>query len=299
MGACPRLENLLEGVHGPDRTWRRRSDSADGPVVELNAGPLLLPERGAVLLLHDITHDEELAQFQRELVSTFSHELRSPLSNIDAVADLLLTGSEPEKTERWRELLDLLKQQSRRLAGLAERTLDVARLDDGRWRLEPRPLPAILTVQEAAGRWRVVLTGHTLNVEAGPQAGWVWADEVAVNTVLDNLIDNAAKYSPAGTTITIQVTEDEAGFVTFGVADQGPGIAPADRARVFQRFRRGDASDSQRVYGYGLGLYVAQRLVQAMGGRIWVEAAPHGGSRFVFTLPVRQGESSEAPDRRG
>ncbi len=205
------------------------------------------------------------------------------------MADLLLAGSEPERNGRWREMLELLKQQSHRLAGLAERTLDVARLDDGRWRLEPRPLPAARTAEEALERWRLGLPGHMLCLEAAADAGWVWADEVAVNTVLDNLIDNAAKYSPPGTTIKVCVGAGEPGFVAFAVEDQGPGIAPEQRSRVFQRFRRGDASDSQRVYGYGLGLYVSERLVQAMGGRIWVEPGPVAGSRFVFTLPVREG----------
>ncbi len=288
-GTCARLERLLAGADGQERGWRRRPNGETGPVLKLSAGPLLQPERGAVVLLHDVTREEELAQFQRELVATFSHELRSPLANIDAVADLLLAGREPEHNSRWREMLELLKQQSRRLAGLAERTLDVARLDDGRWRLEPRPLPAGRTGEDAIDRWRLALPGHHLCLEADPAAGWVWADEVAVNTVLDNLVDNAAKYSPAGTTITVQVQAADGDFVSFAVIDQGQGIAPEERTRVFQRFRRGNATDSQRVYGYGLGLYVSERLVQAMGGRIWVEPGPLGGSQFVFTLPVREG----------
>lgn len=330
-GTCRGLELLLAGVPVAETRWRRRSNGDAGPgsndeaphrtggsatrgangeathrakgemrpFLKLSAGRLLMPERGAVVLLHDVTREEELAQFQRELVSTFSHELRGPLANINAVADLLLGGGEPEKNGRWRELLGLLQQQSRRLGGLAERTLDVARLDDGRWRLEPRPLPAVLTAEEVVERWRLALPGHVLCLEADPDAGWVWADEVAVNTVLDNLVDNAAKYSPAGTAITVRVEIPQPGFVAFAVEDQGQGIAPEERMRVFQRFRRGDSSDSQRVYGYGLGLYVAGRLVEAMGGRIWVETGPVGGSRFVFTLPVREGEGSETPGSRG
>ena len=265
----------------------------------MSVGRLLVPERSAVVLLHDMTREEELAQFQRELVATFSHELRSPLSNINAVTDLLLGSGEPDKNGRWREMLDLLRQQSRRLAGLAERTLDVARLDDGKWRLEPRPLPAARTGQEALDRWQLALPGYVLCLEASPEAGWVWADEVAANTVLDNLFDNAAKYSPAGTSITLRVDKGPAGFVTFAVEDQGKGIAPEARAKVFQRFQRGNASDSRQVYGYGLGLYVADRLVQAMGGQIWVEGGREAGSRFVFTLPEMEERPDEAADRGG
>jgi signal transduction histidine kinase len=103
---------------------------------------------------------------------------------------------------------------------------------------------------------------------------------------LSNLIDNAIKYSPPGREIVLSGREGPAGYATFAVEDQGSGISPEDQALVFERFFRVDGSDAQRVYGHGLGLYIAQRLVQAMGGEIWVTSEPGAGSRFSFTLPV-------------
>jgi signal transduction histidine kinase len=107
-----------------------------------------------------------------------------------------------------------------------------------------------------------------------------------VSTVLDNLIDNAGKYSPAGSDILVSVTDGSSGFWTISVHNHGPTVPPERRELIFERFYRADSSDSRDVYGHGLGLYIARKLVEAMGGRIWVENGPTDGSRFAFTLPV-------------
>ena len=124
----------------------------------------------------------------------------------------------------------------------------------------------------------------------------MWADEEACASILDTLIDNALKYTSQGP-LTISVAVEPGGCIDFTVQDCGPGISPETQARLFQRFSRGDASDSQRVYGYGLGLYAARRLVEAMGGAMRVESSQDVGSRFIFTLPRVQEEDLENPDR--
>jgi signal transduction histidine kinase len=113
----------------------------------------------------------------------------------------------------------------------------------------------------------------------------MWADEYGAQMALNNLIDNAVKYSPAGSTIKVQAEADTDGFIILSVKDQGMGIAPEYQARIFDRFYRIDGSDAQSVYGQGLGLYIAKRLVEAMGGEIWVESEVGKGSQFAFTLP--------------
>jgi signal transduction histidine kinase len=117
-----------------------------------------------------------------------------------------------------------------------------------------------------------------------------------VTLVLDNLIDNAIKYSPQGTEVKLSIEAAPAGHVTIAVRDSGPGIQPELAPRLFGRFVRGDATDARRVYGYGLGLYVARQLVRAMGGEIWVDSQPDNGSRFAFTLPVMREDAVEDSD---
>jgi K+-sensing histidine kinase KdpD len=106
-----------------------------------------------------------------------------------------------------------------------------------------------------------------------------------VAEVLANLLDNADKYSPPQKEVIIEVRADQT-EVTLSVRDFGPGLSPTDLERVFDKFQRTDGSDSQAVYGYGLGLYICRRLVEAQGGRIWAENHPNGGAVFSFALPV-------------
>ena len=131
-------------------------------------------------------------------------------------------------------------------------------------------------------QWNV---GITIGLPLRPGLPLVFADRDRVAEVLSNLIDNADKYSPREREIMIDVQADQTA-VTVAVHDHGRGLPPADVDRVFDKFYRADGSDAQVAYGYGLGLYVCRRLIEAQGGRIWAENAPHGGAVFSFTLPV-------------
>jgi NtrC-family two-component system sensor histidine kinase KinB len=279
--------------------WPLRSRTGVHRILNLSAAPL--PEddgkgSGLVVLVRDITAREQMERFQRELVAAFSHELRAPLTNINTVIEVLLEGNGASMPDLPREHLETLRSQSRRLANFAERTLDVSRLDTGHWQLEPRPLPAELVIQEAAQEWQNGASERALRIEAPGQPLWIWADEHGVAMVLANLIDNAVKYSPAGSEIVLGVQDGPAGYATFFVRDQGPGIPPEHASRIFERFYRVDGSDAQQVYGHGLGLYISQRLVEAMGGEIWVTSEAGAGSRFAFALPVMQERHIEESD---
>ncbi len=248
-----------------------------------------MPE-GSVALFRDVTAQEDLDRFQRELVATFSHELRAPLANISALVALLQERGEKS------ELLGLVEAQSERLARLAARTLDVSRLDAGDWQLERRPVPASMLAQQAAGRQGGESPHRAIRLALATPPAWVWADENAAGIVLDNLLDNALKYSPADSAITLRVDPGPDGTVVFAVQDLGPGIAREHHTRIFDRFYRADSSDTRRVYGYGLGLYITRRLVQAMGGRIWLESEPGRGAQFYFTLPAWHSERHTSVD---
>jgi signal transduction histidine kinase len=296
-GTCKLMAALQLGVVVHEERWASRSPAGGERVFGLSAAPL--PGEGApsgvVVMLRDATEREEMERFQRELVATFSHELRAPLANIDAIIQTAALSPEAFPDD----LVEKMRSQNRRLAELAERTLDVARLDDGRWRLEPRPLPAGMAASEAAERLAGRRPDRPVVVQAERPTPWAWGDEVAVATVLDNFLDNADKYSMPGAKVSVEVLRHPAGGVLFAVTDRGPGIAPEHRARVFDRFYRADGADSRRSYGHGLGLYIARRLVEGMGGRIWVESPETGGSRFVFTLPSPPEDGHEDPDHRG
>ena len=285
---CHLLGALSEGQAFHDDHWVIRTPEGTARVLALSAAPLLSDEAGPtglVVLLRDETARDEMERFQSELVAAVSHEIRAPLANIDAMVDLMLQRRDGTDG-LLEEGLETIRSQTQRLAEFASRTLDVSRLDTGRWHLEPRPLPIGLLVADITHEWKVSRPGRTFAIEVQDGPLWAWADEQAAVTALNNLLSNAMKYSPEGTPITVSAARGPDGWVTVTVADQGPGIPVEKQARIFDRFYRVDGGDSQQVYGYGLGLYTARKLVEAMGGRIGVTSEPGRGSRFAFALPA-------------
>jgi PAS domain S-box-containing protein len=300
--SCILMAALAEHRVIHEDRWTVRHRLGMKRVLSLSAAPLPAGEaegNGLVVLIRDVTAQEQLERLQREFVAAFSHELRTPLANISAIAEMLSEQVEdPLQKEDTvsggssRRYLASLRAQARRLADLAERILDVSRLDSGEWPLEPRPLAVRLLVGRVLETWRTSCPDRQVAGQFPAQALWVSADEQAARTVLNSLIDNAVKYTPPGTAIEVIVEEGPEGYVAFAVQDHGPGILPQYQARIFDRFYRADGSDSQKIYGYGLGLYIARGLVEAMGGQIGVTSEPGSGSRFTFTLPLLGAEDT-------
>lgn len=297
---CPVKRALKENtvVHDQRRAIQNRLGTEK--VVSLSAAPLAGSDDqsdGAVVVFHDITERDQLERLQGEFVAGVSHELRAPITNISTVVQMLKEESETAGTDQYREYVNTLAAQSQRLLDFADSILDVFQLEKGELSLQPRPLPLSLLAERSVADWNSADDEHRLTVRTPKASPWVWADESAVETVLRNLIENALKYSPAGSDIEVIVEGDGNGYARVSVEDEGPGISAEHQTKVFDRFYRVDGSDSQSVYGRGLGLYIAKKLVDAMGGRIWVESKVGEGSRFTFTLPEEEARGDEDTDR--
>ncbi len=214
---------------------------------------------------------------RRELVANVSHELRTPVSALRAVLENIVDGvSEPDPATLRTALL-----QTERLAGLVEQLLDLSRIEGGATslRLAPVRISEFLAVcrDEAAMSGRPV----TFDVQVDPPDLSVIADRERLHQVLANLVDNATRHSPAGGTVWLQAHDDLAGIV-LDVIDEGPGIAPEDRAHIFERFHRG--GKAQQDGGTGLGLAIARWVIDLHGGTIRVVDSPVG-CRIRVVLP--------------
>jgi two-component system, OmpR family, phosphate regulon sensor histidine kinase PhoR len=299
---CPLLDALRTGDILREEQCTIRTRDGMRRVISLSAAapPAATPpldgdlRQGLVVVARDVTAREETEAFQRELVATFSHDLRAPLTNINVLVDMLAGGGLESGQVNF-EYLNSLRAQSRRLTDLVERTLDLARMDAGQWTLEPRPVRLSRLLEEAVRMWREAARDRLLYLDLPPASLWVWADERAVVTALGNLIDNALKYSTPGTEVTVSAAS-AGGEAVIAVHNEGPAIAPEHQTRLFERFYRADRSDSRRVYGFGLGLYIARKLVEGMGGRIWVVSEPANGTRFAFTAPLVKEDQLETAD---
>jgi len=257
-------------------------------VLRVNCVPIIRRGRleGAVMVFHDITELRRLEKVRQDFVANVSHELRTPLSSIKGYAETLLDGAVEDKGHA-REFIGIIHQESDRLANLINDLLDLARIESGNMELSKAPFDVLAVAKRAVesmggqARAKSIKLGITAFSGVLPLAV---GDEFGFRQVLTNLLDNALKYTPEGGGVTISV-EAAGGFLQVNVADTGIGISPADIPRIFERFYRVDKARSREAGGTGLGLSIVKHIVQAHGGRVWVESAPGSGSVFSFTIP--------------
>ncbi len=257
-------------------------------VLRVNGVPIIRRGRleGAVMVFHDITELRRLEKVRQDFVANVSHELRTPLSSIKGYAETLLDGAVEDKGHA-REFIGIIHQESDRLANLINDLLDLARIESGNMELSKAPFDVLAVAKRAVesmggqARAKSIKLGITAFSGVLPLAV---GDEFGFRQVLTNLLDNALKYTPEGGGVTISI-EAAGGFLQVNVADTGIGISPADIPRIFERFYRVDKARSREAGGTGLGLSIVKHIVQAHGGRVWVESAPGSGSVFSFTIP--------------
>jgi signal transduction histidine kinase len=228
----------------------------------------------------------ELDQLKSEFVSLVSHELRAPLTNMKGALELLLDSLQMLEGSRGWALLEVLDEEVARLTRLVQGVLEVTRIEAGRLSVDQQPLDLQRHLEKIVQRISMRAPQHHF-VLPPDDLPLVAADPDRVTDILSNLLDNAMKYSPAGGEITIEANTDDDALVV-SIADQGVGIPQEQLADVFDKFHRLDTGDARESYGYGLGLYITRKLVEAHGGKIWVDSRPGKGSRFSFTLPLAE-----------
>ncbi len=315
------LENIADGIVALDRDgnvvlWNRAAEQVTGvPPSEalgrspeqvlgrtLTGAPLLRITRGGgeiwlsvteavmrdpagqvagrIYAFRDISADRSVEEMKSQFVSSVSHELRGPLTSIYGFAETLLREDIPFGEEDRRVFLGYISSESSRLTGIVDQLLNVARLDAGDLHVDLLPTdvrPLVAEVVTSAGE----SVAHSFVVELPTEPLSAEADADKLRQVLAHLVDNAVKYSPDGGRVTVAARR-KSDTVEFQVADEGVGIPEAEQDRIFRKFYRAD----QERGGTGLGLFLAQELVNAMGGRIWVESSEGEGSRFAFELPA-------------
>lgn len=232
----------------------------------------------------------EAERLRTALLNSVSHDLRTPLVTIIGAAGHLADSDLPPGARS--DLAENIREEGERLDRYVQNLLDMTRLGHGA--LEPRLVPQDVAeiIGGARARMRGVLRGHDLQVVLAPNLPLILADGVLLEQVVVNILDNAAKYSPEGSTITVGALQKGL-RVEISIADRGPGIPQADLSRVFDMFYRVAIGDRQRA-GTGLGLAICKGLVEAMGGTIRAETGtPEGaGTRIVMTLPVHEPEGA-------
>ena len=232
----------------------------------------------------------EVDQLKSDFLGNVSHELRTPLAAVKGYVDNLLDGVAGPLTDKPRHYLGRVRDNTERLGRMVSDLLDLTRIEAGKIELIPRALPVADLVGEAADGLRHLADERRVRVAVDlAVCPAVWADPDRVHQVLTNLLANALKFSPPGGQVAVTARPDPGGLVRLAVEDGGPGIPPAERERVFDKFYQVGRVEAERPPGTGLGLTIARHLVELHGGRIWVEDAPGGGAVFVLLLPAAGG----------
>jgi two-component system sensor histidine kinase KdpD len=218
------------------------------------------------------------------LLDSLAHDIKTPLTSIKAAVTSLLEGAQPSQ----RELLTIIHEEADRLNRLAAEVVAMARIEAGKLHLEKRPVAAAEIVSNALNALPADARPVTVNV--APELPLVDADPEFAAQVVKQLVENALKYSPGGSPVVVSAERRDARIV-IGVADRGPGIEDNERARIFDKFFRGRRHRFD-TKGTGMGLAIAKGIVEAHGGRIWVESEPGQGSVFYFALPAIGGREN-------
>lgn len=263
--------------HGePERTLALSAN----PILDDSGEPI-----GTVVSLRDITELMRLQKVRQDFVANASHELRTPVASIRALAETL-EGGALEDPQASRRFVSQIVENTGSLGRLLDDMMTLARLDSLEGQPRPRPLEVLSSLQKAVSRLAPQAATKELQVTVtAPEGLAVWCSEDDFLSALVNLIDNAVKYTPPQGSIEVSGQATDKGEVRITVTDTGPGIPEEARARVFERFYRVDRSRSRALGGTGLGLSIVKHAVESSGGRVWVEAPEEGGSRFVIVLP--------------
>jgi two-component system sensor histidine kinase KdpD len=226
----------------------------------------------------------EAERLRNALLSSVSHDLRTPLATIMGSASSLLENGTHFQRGTWQDMLQSIVDEAERLNRLVSNLLDMTRLESGALAVKKEWHPLEEVIGAALARMEKRLGDRPMAIRVPADLPLVRIDGVLIEQVLINLLDNGLKYTPVGRGIDISASASDAA-VLVEVADRGPGFAPGEEERVFDKFYRGQTAESR---GVGLGLAICRAIVEAHGGKIWAENRPGGGAAFRFTLPAKE-----------
>jgi signal transduction histidine kinase len=266
-----------------------------GPGTGLERGAL-----GMVIVMRDITGEREAQRAKDHFISTVSHGLRTPLTSIVGYADLIRSGAAGDLDEAQMQYVNRIRSNARRVEDLFEELANQMAGDSHQLQVHPERMDLTATIYEAAGTMRAQMAekDQLIELNLDPNLPHIQADSDALYHVLTNLLENAHRCSPAGTRVVLHASKMLSSgqeYVAISVSDRGGGIQPEDYRRVFNRFHRLDSPSVAGLGDPGVHLPIVRMLVEANGGRVWLDSRRGEGTTFSLILPARR----EAPTLSG
>jgi PAS domain S-box-containing protein len=294
------LQEQNIGVRNPTWTVRFNSIGEDFPLV---ASVAVVDEKeeqtlGLILLLRDISAEKEIDYLKSKFLENVSNHLRNPLASLTGFLDLLREDSYKEAPPRQREYMDVMAEETSRLAEIVEDLLSLSRIELTDYPLVPENFPPseILVSSMINNQSSAQAKGVSLKSEIEEHLPEIRADKDSILDVANRLLSNAIKYNPPESSVVVGAVlatrEGDKGMIEVFVQDAGPGVPDDRREKIFEKYHEHHLFTDSDTPGVGLSLPICKRVIEMNGGRIGVEPATDGGSRFFFTVPVAPGSAT-------
>ncbi len=296
LKAFPKLKILAAFLKEDMKdVYRKELTVEDNLILEISTLPLVSKEeeeKGVLVILHDISREKMVERIKTEFVSLAAHQLRTPISAIKWTLKMLLDGDLGKINPEQREFILKTYQSNERMIGLINDLLDVTRIEEGRYLYKPvltdfeNVIQFVINAsQEEIGRKKLTLEFKKTKIKP-PK---VVVDVEKIKLVIQNLLDNAVKYTPSGGKIKISLRHNkDKKEIEFEIKDTGVGILKEQQSRIFSKFFRGANVMRMETEGSGLGLFISKNIIEAHGGRVWFESKEGEGATFYFTLPIKE-----------
>jgi PAS domain S-box-containing protein len=280
------LRSLIEGERparaGLKIAWGHKTMAVSLATLDLPVAG----QRGSMVILRDITKEDQVDRMKNEFVSIVSHELRTPMTSIKGYVDMLAMGAAGAVTEKQRNYLGIIKTSADRLSEMVDELLDLSRIEAGKAQMNYQAVSLSRVLHEVVAMLQKNFDdrGIQLHLDIPDDLPDVLADPGRLNQVVTNLLSNALKYTFEGRVdVKARVADNQ---VQMDVSDTGIGMSKEDQAKLFTRFFRAATARTREISGSGLGLSITRSLLEMQGGHIWVESAVGQGSTFSFTIPT-------------
>ncbi|MCB9418951.1 MAG: GAF domain-containing protein [Ardenticatenaceae bacterium] len=276
-------DGVMTGLITLESQFSNAIDNEDIAFVER------LADRAAVAIKNARLYEEiqAISQAKSEFISVVTHELRLPMTAIKGYNDLIIGGMTGPLTDQQKQFLQVIRRNIDRMQDLISDLSDINRIESGRMKFENRAFAILDTIHEVRDSLQEVIAAknQSLKIDYSPGIGAVYADPKRIGQVLTNLVSNAYKYTPPEGVITIQASEDD-DFARVTVSDNGIGISEENQVRLFTQFFRAEDQAVREQNGWGLGLSIVKKIVEAQGGEIDFVSELNRGSTFTFTIPL-------------
>ena len=255
---------------------------------------------GSIIVVHDITREKYIERLKSEFVSLAAHQLRTPLSEIKWSLGMFLDGDFGKLAKRQKSILAATFQSNEQLIALVNDLLNVSRIEEGKYIFKFSPVHMQDLVRKEWTSYQGTARAKKITFlfkEPSEPLPKIFGDEEKIRLVLQNLIDNAIRYTPSKGVVEIFLGASERD-ITLEIKDTGIGIPEQEKSKIFQKFSRASNAMELDTTGSGLGLFIAKNIVEAHRGKIWFDSKENGGTSFHMILPITQGDGSPRPQGR-